>query len=173
MNAQTPEPELIFELLNSNHDRENFTCGNTKLDIYLRTQSSQDVKKHLAAVFVLTTGGTAIAGFYTLSQCSVESEHIPDEISRKLTRQHIIPATLIGRLAVHETNKGQGFGSMLLMDALYRSLAGSKQIASWAVVVDAKDASAVSFYKKFGFIEIPTIPQRLFLPMATIEKLFE
>jgi hypothetical protein len=38
-------------------------------------------------------------------------------------------------------------------------------------MVDAKDANAVAFYKKYGFIEIPATPSRLFLPMETIAKL--
>jgi hypothetical protein len=50
-------------------------------------------------------------------------------------------------------------------------LSGSKQVASAVVIVDAKDDSAAVFYKKYGFIELPKTPKRLFLPMATIEKL--
>jgi len=49
---------------------------------------------------------------------------------------------------------------------------GSRQVASAAVIVDAKDDQAVAFYKKYRFMELPKIPKRLFLPMATIEKLF-
>jgi hypothetical protein len=46
----------------------------------------------------------------------------------------------------------------------------SKHFASWTVMVDAKDANAVAFYKKYGFMEIPATPSRLFLPMVTITK---
>jgi ribosomal protein S18 acetylase RimI-like enzyme len=58
------------------------------------------------------------------------------------------------------------------MDALNRCVGVSKQVASAAVIVDAKDERAVAFYKKHGFIELPKIPKRLFLPMATVEELF-
>jgi ribosomal protein S18 acetylase RimI-like enzyme len=58
------------------------------------------------------------------------------------------------------------------MDALYRALASSQQIASAAVVVDAKDEKAIKFYTKYGFIELPSVNKRLFLPMGTIEQLF-
>jgi len=61
---------------------------------------------------------------------------------------------------------------MLLMDALHRSLESSMQVASAAVIVDAQDDSAVSFYKKYGFLELPRIDRRLFLPMGTIEQMF-
>jgi hypothetical protein len=58
------------------------------------------------------------------------------------------------------------------MDALHRSLESSKQVASAGVVVDAKDASADEFYKKYGFIELPRVTRRLFLVMGTVEALF-
>ena len=62
---------------------------------------------------------------------------------------------------------------MLLMDALHRSLIHSYEIASWAVVVDAKDEKAKTFYQEFGFIDIPKVSGRLFLPIQTIAKMFE
>jgi hypothetical protein len=44
--------------------------------------------------------------------------------------------------------------------------------ASTGVVVDAKDETARASYKKYGFIELPKIDKRLFLPMAAIEQFF-
>ena len=58
------------------------------------------------------------------------------------------------------------------MDALHRALQSSKQIASAAVVVDAKDDQAAAFYRKYGFMDLPKIERRLFLPMGTIAQLF-
>jgi hypothetical protein len=58
------------------------------------------------------------------------------------------------------------------VDALKRSLAMSKHIASAAVVVDAKDERAHQFYKEFGFIAFPETVNRLFFPMQTIDKLY-
>ncbi|WP_243146661.1 hypothetical protein [Scytonema sp. UIC 10036] len=42
-----------------------------------------------------------------------------------------------------------------------------------AVVVYAKDDQARSFYEHYEFIQFPDYPNRLFLPMTTIVKLFE
>jgi hypothetical protein len=42
-----------------------------------------------------------------------------------------------------------------------------------AVVVDALDESAVSFYERYQFIRFPERPYRLFLPMKTIGTMFE
>lgn len=129
------------------------------------------MRKQLTAVYVLTPDGKAIAGYYTLSAYSVGLDKTPEEIAKKLTRMPEVPATLIGRLARNTAYKGQGIGEILLMDALKRSLANSAHVASWTVVVDAKDENAIVFYKKYGFMEIPAFPNRLFLLMATIAKL--
>ena len=83
-----------------------------------------------------------------------------------------MPATLLGQLAVSSAFRGQGHGATLLMDALYRTLHHSREVASAGVIVDAKDAAAIAFYKKYGFLELPRIERRLFLPMGTVEELF-
>jgi len=41
------------------------------------------------------------------------------------------------------------------------------------VIVDAKDDQARRFYLKYGFLALPGISGRLFLPMKTIEQLFQ
>jgi ribosomal protein S18 acetylase RimI-like enzyme len=170
--AQPPAtPHFIIEPLGASHDRAAFSCGVAPLDKYLHTQASQDMKKNLAAVYVLTADSKTIAGYYTLSAYSVGLDKIPEEIARKLTRMPEVPATLVGRLARSNAFRGQGIGEILLIDALKRSLANSKHVASWTVMVDAKDANAVAFYKKYGFMDIPATANRLFLPMETIAKL--
>jgi len=172
LEEQPPKPKLYFEPLGANHDRAAFSCGTPALDKYLQTQASQDMKKSLAAVYVLTPNGKTIAGFYALSAYSVRLDKIPEEIAKKLTRMPEVPATLIGRLARSSAFVGQGIGEILLTDALKRSHDTSKNIASWAVIVDAKDDKAIAFYKRYGFMEIPFTPGRLFLPMETIATLF-
>ncbi len=58
------------------------------------------------------------------------------------------------------------------MDALRRCLEQSAEIASFAVIVDAKDEGAKLFYKKFGFLQLPDHKMRLYLPMTAIARLF-
>jgi len=166
------EPKFVFEPLGQKHNRAAFSCGVEPLDTYLQKQASQDAKKHAAAPFVLTPDGTTIAGYYTLSQYAIELGDVPEEVAKKLPKYPLVSATLLGRLAISIDFRGKGLGETLLMDALHRSLKLSGQVASTGVVVDAKDEAARAFYQKYGFIELPKIDKRLFLPMATIEQLF-
>ncbi len=125
----------------------------------------------MAAAFVLVLHGGAIGGYYTLSATGVNLEDLPAQITRKLPRYPLVPATLVGRLAVDRRHRGKGYGRFLLADALSRSV--RSEIASFAVIVDAKDASARRFYERESFLPFPDQPMRLFLPMADIAELFK
>jgi len=160
-----------IEPLAPSHDRAVFCSGVSELDAYLQRQAAQDLKRNRAAVFVLTSDSKAIAGFYTLSAHSIQAAELPQDLSRKLPR-FPLPVTLLGRMAVAQSLQGQGWGEFLLLHALERALRGSQQVASWAAVVDAK-AGARDFYVKHDFIPSATQPNRLFLPMRSIEKMFE
>lgn len=111
-----------------------------------------------------------VDGFYTLSAHSILAAALPESLAKKLPR-FPLPVTLLGRMAVSEASRGHGLGEFLLMHALERAWLGSQQVASWAVVVDAKQG-ARDFYLKYDFAPLPSQPGRLVLPMRTIEKLF-
>lgn len=172
MAGAVDKPSFWTEPLGPNHERAAFSCGVASLDLYLQKQAGQDFKKHVAVSFVLTPDGTQVAGYYTLSQYAVLLANVPAEIAKKLPKYPMVPTTLIGRLAVSIAFRGQGHGETLLMDALFRILRHSKELASAGAIVDALDSAAASFYKKYGFLELPNVPRRLFLPLGTIEALF-
>lgn len=160
-----------IESLAAHHDRSSFFSGVEALDRYFHRQAGQDQQKRVAATFVLSQGAQVL-GFYTLSATSVQLAELPESIAKKLPKYPTVPATLLGRLAVSDTHRGRGYGAFLLLDALRRSLEHSREVASFAVVVDAKDDRARSFYHVHGFLPLPATQRRLFLPMATIATLF-
>ena len=168
----TATPRRI-EALAGSHDRSAFACGSEALDRYLRQQARQDAERRVAAPFVLVAPpGRRVLGYFTLSSFTVHIDDLPQALARKLPRYPQLPVTLIGRLAVDRSLQGQGVGTLLLMDALSRSLAGADQIAALAVVVDAKDDEAEAFYRRFDFLPLQHQPRRLFLPMKTVERIF-
>jgi GNAT superfamily N-acetyltransferase len=171
VSAKRAEFPLRVELLSDGHNRGAFSCGVEALDRYLRTQAGQDVRKRVAAVFVLTPDGVTVAGFYTLSAHRVNLTDLPDAAAKKLPRYPDVPATLLGRLAVSTDFRGQGIGELLLLDALKRALENTRQVASAAVIVDAKDEHARRFYLRHDFTPLPLQPHRLFYLMKTIQKL--
>ena len=162
----------LTSLLNSDHAKADFSCGNGMLDNYLHKQAKQDMKRKLSACFILSED-KRIKGYYTLSSASIQRRHLPEAIITKLPPSYIdLPVTLLGRLAVDINFKGQGIGKLLLIDALKRSYETSiTSIAAMAVVVDPIDDEAINFYSKYGFISLPD-SGRIFIAMDTVAQLF-
>lgn len=165
------EETLRVEPLNSGHDRSGFESGVEPLDRYFRTQAGQDARKNMAATFVLPLPDGTIVGYYTLSSTSVQLGELPEQTIRKLPRYPLVPATLLGRLAVDHRRQGKGYGRFLLADALYRSM--RSEIASFAVIVDAKDENARRFYERESFLPLTDQPMKLFRPMSDFRRLFD
>ena len=94
-------------------------------------------------------------------------ERLPESTRKRLPR-YPIPAMRLGRLAVSLNHRGQGLGEILLVSALHLSLKLQDDVGLYAVIVDAKDDQAISFYKHFGFIPLPDNERELFLPFSTI-----
>jgi GNAT superfamily N-acetyltransferase len=168
--SSVPGESLRVEPLGSHHDRASFVSGVEPLDRYLRTQASQDARKNMAAPFVLVLSDGAIGGYYTLSATAVKLADLPDQTARRLPRYPLVPATLLGRLAVDRRFQGKGYGRFLLADALYR--VARNEIASFAVIVDAKDEAARRFYERESFLPFADQPMKLFRPVADIKQLF-
>lgn len=158
------------EPLAPHHDRTGFDSGVEVLDRYFRAQAGQDARKHMAAPFVLLDEEDRVLGYYTLSATSIALAELPTTETKRLPRYPLLPATLLGRLAVDRRAQGHRHGRFLLADALH--LAWRSEIASFAIVVDAKDAGAARFYQREGFLALPDRPLKLFLPMASLEQLF-
>lgn len=170
-----PQLKFRIEPLNANHDRAAFSCEHERLSLYLKQQAGQDVRKRVAAVYILTPNGKTVAGYYTLSQYAVDAGELPERRTKKLhvPKYDKLPATLLGRLARSVDFRHSRLGEILLMGALKKALDHSRNIASFAVVVDTKDERAAQFYQRYGFIEFPDHRNRLFIPMRTVEELFE
>jgi predicted GNAT family N-acyltransferase len=169
-----PTPKLSgisFESL-GDHDRTTFSCGVPELDRYFHTQASQDARRKVAAPFVMIDQTQQVLGYYTLSAYGIRLTELPADLAKKLPKYPLLPATLLGRLAVSQAHKGKKLGTPLLMDALYRSLKNTKQVASVGVVAEAIDDAAFDFYRHHEFLPLADHPSKLFIAMKTIEKAF-
>jgi GNAT superfamily N-acetyltransferase len=160
---------FILEPLGRNHDRDGFHCGVESLDLYLKTQASQDMRRKANAVFVLSPEDTPsrITGYFTLCACGLAPGAIPEAARKHIPRYPMVSATLLGRLAVSREFQGQGLGSILLAKALAKAYENAAQVGSSMVVTDAINERAAKFYAAHGFIQLPE-SMRLVLPMRTI-----
>jgi ribosomal protein S18 acetylase RimI-like enzyme len=163
---------FVIEPLSSKHDRGQFACGIEPLDRYLQTQAGQDIRRRISNCFVaVPDDAKVIAGYYTLAAASIPIDDLPAELSRKLPRYPVLPAALIGRLAVDRNYLRRSLGSALLYDGIIRTMRADPAI--FTLIVDAKDEIAANFYKRFGFQPFASRPLSFFLPIATAAKLIE
>ncbi len=109
-----------------------------------------------------------MSGFYTFAATSIPLADLTPETSKRLPRYALMPAGLIGRLAVDQRYQSQRLGSTLIIDAVRRSV--QSDTAIFALVVDAKDAGALAFYRHLGFVPFVSRDMSLYLPIATALK---
>ena len=160
-----------IELLDATHDRTSFSCGRTPLDEYLKKFAGQSARSYVGRTFVaVRLEERAVQGYYTLAMTSVAVQAMPEHLRKKLPNP--VPAALIGRLAVDESCQGQGLGKYLLLDALRRIVGAGQSVAAYAVILDATDEDARSFYSHFGFESLSDDPNHLFLPIKRVRLLF-
>jgi len=162
--------EFIVEPLVKAHKRAAFSCGNPQLDQYMRELARQQHRGGGTRVYVMRHIPTdKVAGFYTLSATSVETASLPERLAKGLPRYDLQAAILIGQLARDVAFRGTEVGRWLLRDALQRCVSIQQtQLGAVVVVVDAVDEHTVLFYQGFGFISFDAIPDKLYIPIATI-----
>ena len=103
----------------------------------------------------------SVAGYYTLVVGQVDFEKAPQRLTKGLAR-HPVPIMLLARLAVATAWQGKGLGSVLLKDAMLRTLQAAEIAGIRAFAVHAKDDAARSFYERFDFAASPSDPYHLF-----------
>jgi ribosomal protein S18 acetylase RimI-like enzyme len=159
---------FVVEPLGDAHDRRSFSCGVEPLDRYFRERVTQDIRRRVTNCFVALDQSGSVAGYYTFAASSLPvTELLPDEI-RRLPRYPLLPAGLIGRLAVALRCARQGLGAALIVDAVSRAMRAEPAI--FALIVDAKDDAAQEFYEHHGFRPFLSRPTSLFLPISEAAK---
>jgi ribosomal protein S18 acetylase RimI-like enzyme len=164
---------LKIEALKKDHDRAEFDCGTNELNKYLRRTARQHLDKGMSRTFVLIDDDspTKIFGYYTLAACEIHVEKLSRKYSKKYPPK--APAAKLARLAVSKNNQRQGFGTLMVVNAIDRMLSVSENLGIIGFFVDAKNEEAKGYYEQFGFITLPENPLELFLPLATFQQAYE
>jgi GNAT superfamily N-acetyltransferase len=72
----------------------------------------------------------------------------------------------MGRLARDIESCRAGLGEVLIGCAVDRCLRARSLVGAYALLVDARDEKAKSFYERYGFIPCMDAPMTLYLPLG-------
>ncbi len=159
-------PLRPVELLDpSRHVVDEFDSGVASLDDWLRRTAAVAAAAGTAATWVLCRGDSVV-GYYALAMGSVERGAAPSRLGRG--QPDPVPVLLLARLALDRSEHGTGLGADLLRDAVARAVAGAHHYGARALVVDAIDEDAASFYRHHGFLPLNGL--RLYRRIADIER---
>lgn len=159
-------PALHIKKLQRTHAVESFSCGQPELDRFLIRHALQAQQVNSSQTYVGLSGDT-IVGFYTIVAGEVRHADAPERIVKGMPR-YPIPLLVLARLAVHSNWQGRGIGAGLLLDALGRTLQVADVVGVRALAVHAKDDTAASFYRHFGFMQSNTDNRHLFMLIKDI-----
>lgn len=177
MSKPQPPNGYVIEPLNpALHDREDFSCGNAELDVYLKTQANQQQSRMLAGTHVLleaTIPGEKrpVAGFLTLVTTFLPLVDCPQKF-KKLTKEHGMTVMLLARMAVHSAHKGKGLGAFLIHHAYAAAVLQAEISGCPAIIVDPKEGLS-PFYSKFGFISFPDNPRRMLITTFNAKRFLD
>jgi len=159
---------LKIEVLSKIHNRTEFDCGNTELNYYLHKIARQHITKGISKTFVLinTANPTKIIAYMSLVVCEIYATNIPHHWKDKFPKK--IPAAKLARLAVLEKEQRKGYGELLVIDAMKKTLNVSNSIGVAGLFVDAKHETAKVYYNQFGFLSLPNQLDNLFLPLSSL-----
>lgn len=155
-----------IEKLRFDHDTESFDCGQPELNRFLHQFAFVNQRANLAQTYVLCRG-PAVIGYYSLAVGQADYKDAPRRIVEGAGR-YPVPLMILARLAVTQSEQGQGFGAALLKDALRRTAQAADIAGIRALFVHAKDDGARGFYERFDFRPSPNDTYHLFLLMKDI-----
>jgi len=143
----------VSTLLTSAHNRTGFTCGNQELDDWFAHSALRDQSSGVSRVMVWTTDDDpqTVAAFFAIAPTRLGRQDAG--LSRSFAGGYsVIPAWLLGKLAVSITCQGQGIGTQVLLNAVENIVTLSAKGGGRLIVVDPVDIPVAHWYDARGFI---------------------
>jgi GNAT superfamily N-acetyltransferase len=162
-----PEP------LDRRHVVDEFECGQPPLDDWLKKYAKAAQASGSSRVFVTTTDGVTVVGYYALAAAQIEPAEATARVIKGEPKLRPVPAVLLARLAVDRNHQGVGVGRSLLKDAVLRCLVAANSIGVRAMLIHSKDDEARGWYEQYGFEPSPTDPLHLMLLMKDLRAFVE
>lgn len=135
--------------LTTDDDLGAFDCGVETLNRWPKQHALRAQAQDVTRTFVWTEfHNPRVVAYHSMSPTQVVRTDVTSGLAGG---NAVIPAYLIGRLALDKSLHGQGLGSQLLIDALWKVCGASQYSGGRLVVVDPIDEVAAAFYARHDF----------------------
>jgi predicted N-acetyltransferase YhbS len=157
-------PEPLAEL----HELNDFFCGVTSLDDWLKRRARANQVSGASRTYVVADGHKAV-GYYALASGALATTDSVGRFRRNMPDP--IPVVVLGRLAVDRSQQAKGVGRGLFRDCALRVARAADMIGIRGIVVQAISDQAKAFHQALGFDPSPTDPMTLMVTLADIGQL--
>ncbi len=137
---------------NTKYAVKQFDCGNEILNKFLKTSLKKNVEKGYEQAFVLVDDEKKVVGFLTLHPFMIGKASLQQTGLTGMPQ--MVSAIRLKMLAVDLSLQGQGIGKQLMKAAFHVTARALTGVGGIGLYVDA-DSSAVEFYQRLSFIELP------------------
>jgi len=151
-------------------DRQGFDCGRESINQWFRRHAWRNQQTGASRTNIVCDSATgAIVGCVAMCAAQIEREFLPRSAQRN--QPEVLPAILLGQLAVDRRYQGRGFARSLMWFALTTAVGFSKGIGCFGVFTHPLDDELRVFYQHFGFEDLPFDPRRaMIVRIADLER---
>jgi ribosomal protein S18 acetylase RimI-like enzyme len=153
------------------HDRAAFSCGDERLDNYLKsTAARQQDDEHARINVACLDDSFVVIGYYALNAHSIDASSLPEADRKKLPAYPTISAVYLSKIGVHADHQGLGLGSHLMGDVFRRCVDAATIVGAHFIVLDALNEGAARLYRRLGFVHLPGNGERMLIKMSVVRK---
>lgn len=147
LQLQAPAP------LTSVHLLDDFDCGESVLDNWLKRRALTNQLSGASRTFVVADQTQRVCGYYALAAGAVAHQLASSALRRNMPDP--VPVLVLARLAVSRHAQGEKLGAALLQDAVNRAMVVAENTGVRALLVHALHERARQFYAHYGFQTSP------------------
>ena len=150
------------EKLGPQHELSEFDCSEPALNVWLQRRAMPNQESGASRTYVICDG-TKVVGFYALAVGALAHEIAPGKMKRNMPDP--IPVMILARLAVDHRYQGLKLATVMLRDAVIRTLHVAEIAGIRAILVHAVSEEAKGFYERYGFHQSPVDPLTLMITL--------
>jgi GNAT superfamily N-acetyltransferase len=162
--------------LTDGHDTSEFSCKRSEsLDSWIQGPALAVVASQTATVWVMTPVDTeSVLGYFALSNHVMKPTDVASKDKNGSSTANM-PATLLGKIALHVDHQGAGLGAILVHEMFAVAAHGATFTGSRYLVLHAENEALVRYYATYGFKAFRSDPSGLdmYMKMSRVKDIVE